>query len=269
MITLACLALVGCARPNPYADFYHLNPAVPAYLDPKIYEASPEQATIYSYSDDRAKDDRAMMENGFVLLGYSSFNGGARAASQSAIQAQAKIVGASVVLTTSQFTNSVSGSIPYTVQNPSQMVVTNTTGTANAYGSGGWASGSYQGTSTTWIPGGTATNYIPYTIQRYDFFASYWIKRQFHFGAYTADLTPELRARIQRNQGVVVTLIVKGTPAYYANLLVGDIIVRLNGHDVSDARSFNDMVTGYEGQSVALDLVRGSGTQTLNIQLTK
>jgi hypothetical protein len=50
----------------------------------------------------------------------------------------------------------------------------NTTGTVNSYGSGGYATGNYNSTSTVAMPGGYSTYNIPYNVSRNDFFASYW-----------------------------------------------------------------------------------------------
>jgi hypothetical protein len=54
------------------------------------------------------------------------------------------------------------GVIPYTVANPPVVSTVNTSGTVNAYGSGGYASGNYSSTGTITTPGGYSTYAIPY-----------------------------------------------------------------------------------------------------------
>lgn len=169
--TALLMIISGCTGPNPYARFYH--PIHSSDSDKGKYEEPPEHVAIYSYSSNKDNDLRAMLENGYEQLGWASFNGGVKAGSQKEISEHAEDIGASVVLVDSRYTNTVSGAIPFTVQNPSQMVVTNSSGSVDLYGSNGSGTGTYSGTSTTWVPGGTTTHYIPIRADRYGYFASF------------------------------------------------------------------------------------------------
>ncbi len=263
---LPLVIALGCARPNPYSNFYHATGALPTVWSQGDFETAKGPAQIYKYSSNITQDNQAMFENGYIEIGYSSFNGSASSYSESDIRKQSSLIGASIVLVKSSYTNTRTGSIPYTVQNPGQMIYSNSTGTANAYGSGGWATGTYSGTTTTYVPGGTSTYSIPYSVDRYDFGATYWIRKtRIHFGAYYSDLPNQLRTSLQRNQGVLITLIIKRTPAWDANLLPGDVIIRLNGRDVADARDFTNLITGYAGQSITLDIIRSGESKTISL----
>jgi hypothetical protein len=101
------ILLDGCA--NPYTQFYtdqlggrsiHEFPMI------AVSEADPQ---LYATSD-HERDGRALLENGYVLIGYSTFNAGA-VDSEQAVR-QARKVGAALVLIQSQYTNTVTGSIP-------------------------------------------------------------------------------------------------------------------------------------------------------------
>ncbi|HXC17498.1 MAG TPA: PDZ domain-containing protein [Holophagaceae bacterium] len=264
LLLLTLAITLGCTRPNPYSNFYHSTGALPTVYVPEDFETVNGPARIYSYSSNITQDNQAMLENGYIEIGYSSFNGSASSSSESDIQKQASVIGASVVLVKSAYTNTRTGSIPYTVQNPGQTIYSNSTGTANTYGSGGWATGTYSGSTTTYVPGGTSNYSIPYSVDRYDFGATYWIRKtRIHFGAYYSDLPNQLRASLQRNRGVLITLIIKRTPAWDANLLPGDVVIRLNGRDVTDAQEFTSLLTGNAGQSIALDIVRNGENKSI------
>lgn len=265
-VGLVFLAL-GCVRPNPYSSFYRSTGALPAVYSPGEYEAANGPAQIYHYSSNISQDEQAMYENGFIKIGYSSFNGTASAYSESNIREQANRIGASTVLVKSSYTNTRTGSLPYTVQNPGHTVYSNSTGTANVYGSGGWATGTYSGSTSTYVPGDTSTHSVPYSVDRYDFGASYWIKKtKFYFGAYYTDIPSQLRSSLQRNQGVLITLIVKRSPAWEANLLPGDVVIQANGHAVGDNQDFTNLISGYTGQIVTLTVLRNGESKTVMVK---
>jgi hypothetical protein len=209
-----------------------------------------------------------MLENGYEVVGWMSFNGKGNALSNEQLIEQARAVGASVVIEWHRYRNTVSGAIPFTTTSPSQIVTSNTNGTVNVNGNGGYATGNYSGTTTTVLPGTPTTQYIPYNIQRYDYNASFWAKRKrYGLGAYYVDLTAEQRVRLERNGGVTVVAIVKGTPAFSGNILAGDVIVKINGQDVVDTAGATAMLGKLAGQVVTFDLRRGGEARIVEIRL--
>jgi hypothetical protein len=208
------------------------------------------------------EDSRAMMENGFVMIGSSRFNSGAVNESQ-AIQ-QAKKVKASVVIVYSEYTNTVTGSMPYTTYNPSQTVTSYDSG--NVYGAGG--SAYYSGTSTYTVPGGSTTQYIPYSVNRYDYGASYWAKfKKIIFGAHCIELPNEVRQQLERNTGGYLSVIVKNSPAFNANVLSGDVLIHMNQRDVNNCQDFMNAIAEYSGQKVAIEIIRKNQIKTISVQL--
>jgi len=92
----------------------------------------------------------------------------------------------------------------------------------SAYGYGGYAS--YSGTAYT-TTYGSKTTYIPYTVHRSDYLATYWIKMKPPiFGTHIKDLTPEIRQQIGSNKGMLVYAVIKGSPAFEADILKGDVL---------------------------------------------
>jgi hypothetical protein len=118
-VAVIVLTLSGCV--NPYTQFYTDRLGGRAVTSIPWIVPSSEEPKVYT-TVDHDRDTRAMLENGYLLIGFSSFNAGN--ASQAQAIEHARNVGAAVVLLQSKYTNTVSGSIPWTVQNPSQTVTT-------------------------------------------------------------------------------------------------------------------------------------------------
>jgi hypothetical protein len=263
IMTLA-LVCMGCK--NPYSDFYQSRQQV---IGNTNFEQPQGEPNIYNYSADTEKDNRVMRENGFSLVGYSSFTGGGSGVTKENLIAQAKKVGASVVMVKTDDAGTVTGVMPYTTTSPGQVITSNSYGTANAYGTGGSAYGSYQGSTSTYVPGTTSTQMIPYTVQRYDFLASYWAKiRPRIFGGVYSNLPPEVSQRLQRNTGVVVDLVMRGTPAFFANILVGDVIIKVDDEEVSDERGFTEILIHCPKQ-VTMTIIRGNQEKSISLSLNK
>jgi membrane-associated protease RseP (regulator of RpoE activity) len=103
--------------------------------------------------------------------------------------------------------------------------MTPTYNSGTIYGSGGGFA-SYSGTSYT-------TSYVPYSVARYDYLATYWVKmKPPRLGIYCKDLTDELRQKLGSNKGVYIAFVVKDSPAFNSDLLVGDVIRRVNDTEV-------------------------------------
>ena len=144
---------VGCAS-GPTHTFY--KPTGKTVVQPFKGDAALIQ------SDDMRSDVRRYLDDGYVLVGTSDYNGSYPKMSE--MTAQAKRVGASVVVFNSKYIGTVSGVSSFSLPNPSQTVTSQSYG--NVYGYGG--SASYSGTTTTTVPGGYTQYQIPYAIDRYE-----------------------------------------------------------------------------------------------------
>lgn len=260
-IVILALLLGSCA--NPYAQFF--NPSPTPVPPDRVDAAAAAAPAIYNYSANPDADAQAMMENGFGYLGASSFNTGQRV-TKSELLDQAKKVGAAAILVKSQFTNSVSSAIPFSVYHPGQLVTSNTNGNFNAYNnSGGSAYGNYSGTTTTQLPGQTSTTYIPYTVNRFNYMATYWVKlKPPRLGVGVVDLPQDVRQRLQRNTGAMINFVVNGSPAFKANLLRSDIITSCNGTDVTDAKQFLSTLAESSNE-LQLVVLRGNESKTIQV----
>lgn len=258
LISIAlCLILTGCA--NGYSQFYHDRTGG---IDITQYDAaiiSNDTPTVYRGRDLEA-DSLGMLQNGYMMVGYSSYNGAN--GSESQIIQQARKAHATMAISYSEYTSTRSGVIPLTLPD-TQTSTTNMSG--SVYGSGGYAS--MTGTATTTTTG-SKTTYIPYSTDRYDFIATYWVKlKPQAFGAYFENLSQEQRREIGSNKGALLTIIVNGSPAFNADFFPGDIIRKVNNAEVVDIESFSQLIRRHKGQSVTIELVRDNETIGKQVQL--
>lgn len=260
---LLLLALGGCAG-NPFKDFYHDAPDASAVIERRAAAAS--DVELFQHGADTQADARSMRERGYLMVGFSQFNG-ASVDTDLAIQ-HARAIGAEVVLVSGIYRNTVSGSMPLTLPAPAQTVTTQHSGTVNTYGRGGTTYGTYSGNSTATISGGTQTTYIPYSVDRFDYLASYWVKvKPALFGAFFDDLNSEQRQQLERNRGAVIDLVVNDSPAFHADVLPGDIVTEFDGVPVTDARHLLALIQAAAGREVSVSVMRSSGPRSLRVKL--
>lgn len=260
LATLGIFALLqGCA--TPFAQYYYdqtggedvtkLSTVVLSSSEPKVYRGT-----------DQEPETLKMFEDNYGLLGYSSFNGGD--VNENGAVTQAKKVKASVVILYSKYTGTESGTVPLTLPD------TQTSSTSlygNAYGSGGYAS--YSGTAHT-TTYGTKTTYIPYSIQRSDYLATYWIKmKPPRFGVHIRDLTPEIKQQIGSNKGMLIYAVIKGSPAFEADILSGDVLRKIGDISVYDEDSFQRAVTEHEGKEAPVTIFRGGKEITKAVKIRR
>jgi len=251
------LLLNGCAA--PFSKFYYdQTRGADISTNPKFI-ISNEEPQIFRGKDPE-KDAQSMVENGYSMVGYSSFNAGN--VNEKGAITQAKKVHASTVIIYSKYTNTVSGVVPLTLPNTQ---TSNTSLSGNVYDSSGYASYSGNATTTTY---GSQTTYIPYSVNRSDYFATYWVKlKPLVLGVAVNDLTNELRQEIQSNKGVIVAAVMKGSPAFKADIIKGDILKRIENTEIYDAASFSSVVEQFAGKKVKLIIYRNGNEIKKSISL--
>ena len=263
-LLLLIVLVSGCT--NFFNKFYRAGNPQAIVATQAQFVPPPAKPALFLHSDDLRADQKRMAEDGYILIGYSDFYAPAKKVHEDQAVEQGKAVGASVVLYRSKYKDTNSGVIPYTVANPAQVSTVNTSGTV--YGNSG--SANYNSTSTVTSPGGYSTYAIPYSVTRNDYFASYWAKRdpnKIHLGCNYGPLPDDLRRKLERNTGVVVSIVVRGTPAFKANILEGDVLLKLNGKDVIDVQSLSAVLNELAGQQVTFDLLRNDQSRTITVTL--
>jgi len=256
-VAIVLVLLQGCA--TPYAQFYNDNvEGIDVTKHPNFVLSTGEPKVIRGNIAEQ--DSLKMLEDGYKGVGYSSFNAG-NVDEKGAIT-QAKKVYASVVILYSKYTGSVSGVLPLTLPD-TKTSTTSMSGTA--YGSGGNVS--YSGTANT-TTYGTSTTYIPYTEHRSDYVATYWVKlKPPMFGTHLKDLMPEMKQQIGSNKGMLIHAVVKGSPAFEADILKGDILRRIGDVSVFDQESFQRALSENEGKETDVTFLRANKEITKSVKL--
>jgi PDZ domain len=247
---LVATLLVGCA--NGYQQFYKAVPIATPELVARMRVAPPPATPVLERSPpgDWQQILDAYAKRGYSLLGSSSFNSGNSESDESAV-AQGRTVGADLVLVMNpKYTGTVTSTVPITKPTTS---TTYSSGMATAYGPSGTVTAYGTGSSTTY---GSTTTYIPVAVNRNDYTAAYFVKQKFSFGAFFRDLDDSERREHQTNRGAVVRLIVDGTPAFTSDVLIGDIVLQIDGSPVSGAREINEIIRGRAGRPILLTILR-------------
>lgn len=256
LLLVGLLGIGGCVTGNGYEKFY--TPVGPARMAVPVAQ----QPQLFRGGANTDEDLATAMENGFRIVGYSSFNGPAEDVAHA--REFGRRIGAELVLVYGKYTNTREGSIPLIL--PSAPTTSTTTTSGSIYGAGG--SGTYTGTATTTASGGYTTQHIPYRVDRFDQSAAYFVKaKKAILGIYYRDLNADERARLQRNRGVVVTVVRKGTPAFRADILRGDCLLEVGGQPVDDSQGCDRLLQAHAGQKVTIKYVRGIETREMEIQL--
>jgi hypothetical protein len=179
------------------------------------------------------------------LLGVSEFNT-SPVSSDLAVEQGEKLT-ADIVVLYMQYTNTINTVMPITL--PST-----TTASTNYYNGYNNFIGSSQSTIY-----GQSTTYVPMVIDRYNYIATYWKKdnRKPKIGVVAVDLTDDLKGKLQTNSGCYVEVVIKDTPAFYADILRGDVIFSLNGTRIINSEHLNTILSKIKGgQQINLIIIR-------------
>lgn len=257
LLVIVFALLQGCA--TPFAEFYH-DQTGGVDLTASSAVILPIGEPQAFQGNDQTADVLKMYEDNYNMIGYSSFNSGE--VDQDGAIEQAKKVHAAVVILYTKYTGSQSGVIPLTLPD-TQVSTTSLSG--NVYSTGGTASYTGNAYTTTY---GTKTTYIPYTIHRSDYLATYWIKmKPPRFGVHITELPSELRQRISSNKGMMVEAVIKGSPAFDSDILRGDVIKKIGDIAIYDEDSFQRAINQYQGTRTDVLLHRGDSEISKPIQI--
>lgn len=247
-ILIFTLLLLSCATKNYHSIYYKKN--VDVQHIPQVEKLSKGKDPDIYTSNNFDKDYSILLSKGYILLGYSNFQGELDP-KYNVIQV-GREKGASVILTSNSFLGTNISTIPLLLPTSSTTYHNgNFSGSSqstyyNQYGnqigqSNGGYTGNYSGSSSTqgnqWVPITSSKNIYRQTT-------AFFVKsnQKLKFGAYYRDLTPEERQEKGRNTGVRVTIVVEDTPAFKLNLITGDIIISINDHEISNTQSLNTII---------------------------
>jgi len=88
------------------------------------------------------------------------------------------------------------------------------------------------------------------------------------FKLYIEDISSELAKKFGVKEGVLVTKVIKGSPAQKGGLRSGDIIVEFNGEPVKNVADLQLKVIGTKpGQKVKITVIRDGEKKTLTVKI--
>jgi S1-C subfamily serine protease len=238
LLGLSCFAIAGCA--SDYSLFYTRLPTMASQTKP--YEGEP--IVVASTGDPRADVD-AMFTRGFGPIGFSAFNGPVR--NLSGAIAQAKTIKAEYVVVSRKYAQTVQSAIAMTTLAPR---TTYTNGFVNA----GYASGTFSGMSTSF---GLQTSYMPFSVAQYEqtaLFFGPFAKRG--LGILMAEISSQDAQRLGTQKGVIVAAVRRGSPAFEADMLPGDVVSQIDGQPVYDPAGATAAIHNVNGSDMAVTLVR-------------
>ena len=265
-LSLPLLFVTGCISPGPFSQSYR------DYVGTSITNLPPWSGqTVVFTTSDLQHDIHNLLRKNFCAIGESAFRS-AGETTEDMLRAQAKNVGADVVLYRVDYLGSEQSARPVLQYLPGQTYTTTSSGSANAnvYGSGGYAfgTGNYYGTTTTTTPGTFYTQVVPVTLHHYNYDALYFRRlRPLLLGLLVGPLSDELRAKLQRNTGAIVQVVVEDSPAFRANILEGDLITKIAGEEIASPQEFNTSILKHIGQRTEFEVWRDGETKIIPVQI--
>lgn len=241
--TLIAFLMTAPASAGPIEKYYKSIPLTPADKE-KILPLDGPPEMVRSSGNLQA-DLLDMYSRGYGLVGETSFEW--KLAKEKSFLKHARKVGARYVVISSEFFRTDSGAVPLTLPNTTTSY---TNGTVRA----GSAWGSYTGTTTT---NGTNTTYIPYSQDRYTQTAGFFVPlKRVGFGILFDNLTRDQVAELGSNKGAFVRAVRRGSPAFRADILPGDVVKVWNGVEVVTAEDLSEAIPSAFGKAVEIAVVR-------------
>jgi len=238
------LFLAACA--SGYKSFYKQAQGATAETVAATRVAPPPATPIVEYAQpgDGVTILNAYAKRGYIMIGNSMFTTGYPESEDSAVR-QAQDVGADLVLILNpRYAGSMTSSIQHsTLTRPPS-----------------------KGPNRTDI-GDIIVMDVPVTIPLSDYGAVYFVRQRFELGVFSRDLHDAERQELKTNQGAVVRLVVDGSPAFNADLQIGDVVTAVDGVDVANAQVFKELIRERGGKQVALSIVRRGQRLAKTVQL--
>ena len=259
---ISSLLLLVAACSNPFKETYvsKLERWPSGQVDRLL---PPEGEARLVTSLDIKGDAQRMFENGYLLLGRSTFRGTTvnfREATEVADD-----IGASVVMVEKKYAETVTESVPMSEWIPERTVTIKERGVIT---SGPDRGQTYENEKTKTLVGEFRTTYVPQTTEYYDFAATYWAKlKPSIFGVIVTELDAEARRSIESNRGVLVKAVIGDSPAFVADLLSGDVITAFGGEGITGPDQFFDLVLQNKGRTVTVNFSRGGVQKSVSAHL--
>ncbi len=252
--------ILGCV--SGYQTFYIPTPgATPEAIKSSRLSPPPASPVVEKYAFVGNDLIHSYARKGYSLIGYSQFSSGRQERDYNAV-AQGVAVGADLVLISNpRFERTNTAVVPITSPTTSTSYSSDS---ANIYGPGGSATVSGSSTTTRY---GSNTNYIPVSVNVNTYTATYFIKAKYRLGVKFRDLNQSERLSLGRNTGAVVSVLIEDTPAFYADVLEGDVFEMVNNEKVLSSKQVLQQFARLKGHEVSVVINRNGTLITKKIAL--
>lgn len=231
---LSLLLAVGCI--NPYAKYYSGTPNARLLAR---YQGPWSPATIQQ-TDNLDADVKRYMRQGYFVVGMSSFTA-QRAENYDMIRDQARDVGAHMVLLSRRYLGSVVEMSEVSLGNRSDSETRTQTGEV---------------ISRTSSRG--SQNVLAPTVVSYSHYGAVFLAKSKPpaLGIVVKELTEAEHRSLETNAGVIVDVVVEGSPAFAADIIPGDILLSVSGEPVAGIAGCQSLIKKHSGEQVTLHLIR-------------
>jgi hypothetical protein len=242
LIAVSAALLGACV--NPYrANFNSTTDRYPAWMAGRFAPSAAKPRLIKT--EDIQEEGRKLAEKGYLMVGYSKFDH--PALDENLALQEGKAVGADVVLLQKTFAKSLIETTTVTQWPPSE--TTELHENTRVEGESEKDTKHIDRRVEIRTSHGPETTYVPTQVDYYEHSATYWRKvSQPIFGAIVRDLSDEQKLILETNRGLVVRTIVTDSPAFQADLLKGDIILKIDGEPVASMQRFYDDLINKAGK---------------------
>lgn len=235
IIAIAIIVLLACTScitttSSVVSDFYVELISPESISSDRLLQDEEEPSIIHSA--DISTDVYSLLSNYYVIMGVASYNGTANSSLYDEINDFCKEKGAPVAV---------------------------------------YAYNSVEPTSA--ISDVTEFSIYTHVVQRYDYVVFLLapespdlIKYYMRIGLHFADMDTAARLSSKQNTGAYVDIVYENSPAFYANIFPGDIVVSVNGKAVYDSDSFYRILNNSKyGDRLKITLIRDGSPYSVSL----
>ncbi len=241
---LGAMSFIGCASTTSVAKFY--TKVQPIESVPEECRLAENEEPKVFYSDDIQSDLYSMRSNYFQVIGHSAWNGSVDAGGEEALMSDitsfCKEKGAKVAIYSKKYTDTRNGiySIPLT----NNHYYTDSNGYMHSYSTTSFMTNSY------------SVNRYDYDVYFLVHYEQSYIKTP-KIGIEFRNLDSADRIKLQRNTGIFVDVVYENSPAFFANLSRGDVIIEINGTNILNGESYSSVSSNLSANdSVEIKYIR-------------
>jgi PDZ domain len=194
-------------------------------------------------------------QRGYVLIGYVGLSGSR--VTPAAIRSKGQAVGAEVALVAIRNAGSQTEFQSVTTYSGGGLGMKVGFGSASGNAAGSNINIVGSGTSLSTNPGESHTSFVPYSQRSFDTQILFWRKRRpDRLGLYLDVVPVGMRSALGRNTGAYVSAVEEQSPAFLANVLIGDVVIAGNNHEIRTPAELEQLLATLGDQAVSLTVLR-------------